>query len=541
MSGTTRRSLALLAVGAMIAAVAACGPATADGGSAGSAPASAAPPYSGPTSTLVLYDTTGQYGTLGELYATEAANLASHAGAWTARPVTSYTAGEIDRHSLTIYIGSTYDEPLPAAFLADVAAGRSPVLWLGDNIWQLAARDPDAAARLGFEADSFDDAPASEVRYGDASLTRDGARAGKLMRVAVAAPQTVATLAEAVHADGTTTPWAVRSGRLTYLAEVPFAYVDSSDRYLAFADILLGLLKPDAPQRHRALVRIEDVGPQSDPKQLRAIADYLNKHGVPFSVAVFVRYDDPKGRYTGGRPVHRRLSRTPAVVAALRYMVARGGTLIMHGYTHAYAGHDNPYGVSAEDFEFYRAHVDAGNSVVLTGPVAEDSAAWALGRLDAAAKEWRAARLPVPDIFEFPHYAASAVDYKAVSTRVRARYESPMYFGGVLSGGPATTDRSVSQYFPYTVRDVYGAPVIPETLGNVEPTSFNNRSPRLPADMLAAARRQLAVRDGVASFFYHPYLGLKYLPTLIEGLQDLGYEFVPADQIIQDVPPASPR
>ena len=42
------------------------------------------------TSTLVLYDTTGQWGWLGELYAIMTANLASHFGTWTAMPVVSY-------------------------------------------------------------------------------------------------------------------------------------------------------------------------------------------------------------------------------------------------------------------------------------------------------------------------------------------------------------------------------------------------------------------------------------------------------------------
>src|SRR5205085_2704929 len=159
---------------------------------------------------LVLYDTTGEYGDLGELYAVQAGNLASHFGAWQATPVTKYTPGSAAEHLLTIYVGSTYDEPLPAAFLADVAAG-ARVLWLG---------------------------------------------------------------------------------ALTYVAEVPFTYVTFDDRYLVLTDLLYELLAPSTPARHRALVRIEDVGPHSDPAQLRQIADYLHSRNVPFAVAVFPVYDD---------------------------------------------------------------------------------------------------------------------------------------------------------------------------------------------------------------------------------------------------------
>jgi hypothetical protein len=61
---------------------------------------------------------------------------------------------------------------------------------------------------------------------------------------------------------------------------------------------------------------------------------------------------------------------------------------------------------------------------------------------------------------------------------------------------------------------------------------YNQHGVRLPADILNSARRQLVVRDGVASFFYHPFLGLQYLPELIEGIQSQGYAFVAAPSVI---------
>src|SRR2546421_5585093 len=82
---------------------------------------------------------------------------------------------------------------------------------------------------------------------------------------------------------------------------------------------------------------------------------------------------------------------------------------------------------------------------------------------------------------------------------------------------------------PYGVRDVYGSPVIPENLGNVSLKENNHNPPRFPADILASAHRNLLVRDGVASFFYHPHLGTSYLRTIVEGIQNMGYTFVPAN------------
>src|SRR3569833_2144636 len=172
---------------------------------------------SGSDRTLVLYDTTGQFGFLGELYAVQASNLASHFGGWRAEPVSRYTSGEAARHDLTIYLGSTYDEPLPDAFLADVAAGAN-VLWLGGNIWKLAAKYPKVFQQDGFTTAAIDDAEVTEVRYHGTALTRD-AKSGGLVKFSVSAPARAAILAEAVRADGGVVPWGVRGGRLTYVAE----------------------------------------------------------------------------------------------------------------------------------------------------------------------------------------------------------------------------------------------------------------------------------------------------------------------------------
>jgi uncharacterized protein YdaL len=96
----------------------------------------------------------------------------------------------------------------------------------------------------------------------------------------------------------------------------------------------------------------------------------------------------------------------------------------------------------------------------------------------------------------------------------------------VLTGAKPDYTRQFGQFFPYTVRDIYGTVVVPENIGNVEPEPFNNHPPRLPADILASSNRNLVVRDGVASFFYHPYLGTSYLQTLVTGIKAQGYTFV---------------
>jgi uncharacterized protein YdaL len=113
-----------------------------------------------------------------------------------------------------------------------------------------------------------------------------------------------------------------------------------------------------------------------------------------------------------------------------------------------------------------------------------------------------------------------------------SRYDRGLYFPGVLSGGAVDHTKLVGQFFPYAVRDVYGTALVPENLGNIEPEPFNNHPARLPADLVAAAQANLVVRDGVASFFYHPYLGTGYLKQTVEGVQALGYTFVSASAVL---------
>ncbi|MBO0840682.1 MAG: hypothetical protein J2O49_07675, partial [Sciscionella sp.] len=114
------------------------------------APTNAAPGANPRQRTLILFDTTGQWGWLGEAYAVQTANLVSHGSAYTMQPVANYTSGELSGYTGVVYLGSTYDEPIPTAFLDDVLATTKPVLWAGDNIWQLTARDGNFAADYGW-------------------------------------------------------------------------------------------------------------------------------------------------------------------------------------------------------------------------------------------------------------------------------------------------------------------------------------------------------------------------------------------------------
>jgi uncharacterized protein YdaL len=478
-------------------------------------------------STLVLYDTTGQWGWLGELYAIMAANLAGHFGTWTAMPVVSYTAGLLKNFTACVYVGSTYDEPIPTAFLSDVfAATSTKIIWMYDNIWQLTAMYPQFATQYGFLPWVFDFSTVATVTYNGQSLTRYSENGAGIMSYSTVGGNAT-VLAEAVRSDSTTFPWAISSGSLTYVGENPFVYISEGDRYLIFTDLLFDALAPTTATKHLALVRLEDIDPTADPTELKATADWLYANKIPFGFQVIARYLDPNGYYNNGVAEDISMHTVPTVVSALKYLQQKGGTMICHGYTHQYSNIDNPYtGVTGDDCEFYSI---SSNNGVLTynGPLPPDTGtSWAAGRFASYKSELAASGFKMPSLVTFPDYAASVPDYQAAKSTFTTRAERSLYFTGVLTGQPINYGQMVGQFFPYSVTDVYGSRVLADSLGGIDPTTYFGIPPRLPAQILAAAQSTLAVRNGYGSFFYNPEDPISYLEQTVEGLQALGYTFV---------------
>jgi uncharacterized protein YdaL len=525
----------------------------------------------GSSTTLVLYDSTNTWGWLGELYAIGGGNLATHFGRVTAEPVVDYVSGQVNSYTATIYIGSTYNEPIPQTFLNDVLSTTKPVMWVGDNIWQLTGTS-GSAADTAFEAaygwdpatsyfDTADTIPS--VSYKSQTFTRNTANTGGILAPHITTASQVSVLASAncttsagtatdcngiAQSTGTSFPWAIRSSNLMYIGEVPLSYVSPTDRYVAFADLLFDDLAPTATPSHEALVRLEDVSGESSPSNLTAWASYLKSQGVPFSMAVIPQYLDPNGNYNNGVPVSETLAQSPTMVAALKTAVADGGTIIEHGYTHQYSNIANPFtGVTGDDFEFYRVQCSTTQTapynyvtpcsdsdyVIEEGPVPGDSQAWAAGRVTIGRALFFAAGLATPTIWETPHYAASAADYAGIDETYKTRYEEELFFGGQLSGQPIDYSHVFGQFFPYEVHDLYGSTIIPENLGDYEPVAEYGNATRTAQDIINEAQQNLAVTQGVASFFIHSdYDPISVLEQVVAGLKALGYTFVSPSALV---------
>ena len=521
----------------------------------------------GPASTLVLFDTGGEWGRLGEYYAIETGMLASHSGAVTTLPVTDYVAGLAGRYTAVMYVGSTYDGELPQAFRDDVLTGDVPVLWMGFNIWQLTSTQEGRTAfttRYGWDAaTSYIDATdtVTKVSYNGQDLSRNALNTSGILSPHITDAAAVSVLGQArcsgadgaeaacasvAQSSGSAFPWAVQSGNLTYIGEIPMTYMSESDRYLAAADIVLDTLQPGAAATRTAAVRIEDISPETDPAQLRAQVDYLVGEQVPFQMAVVPIYTDPLGTDNDGTPEGpTTLADRPELVDVLKYAVDNGGTLVQHGTTHQYDELTNPYSaVSTDDFEFIRSWCTATPDrdaeavpctkttyVQIGGELADMSAAQTADRVTRGRDLFAEAGLPTPTIFEAPHYAATDAAYQGISQVYSTRYERSLFYAGTLTGQSGGPYDYVGQFFPYTVTDPYGMNVLPENLGNYEPEAYSQHPARTAQDIVAAAQANTVVTHANASFFFHPFYDINALKDIVAGIKGAGYTFVPATDL----------
>ena len=486
-----------------------------------SCPASAGqPPH---RRVLVLYDGAGKYAGYSAQSGVLAANLASRFGRPVRQPVGSYRAGELARYAAVIYVGTSDSARLPAGFLADVRSGTRPVLWLGTGA---AALTSAAFGRShGWVSGPGSAGRFTAVRYHGASLAVGET---SLTGITVLDPAKAAVLATAVTSRGGSVPWAVRSGNLTYVAEAPLAAAGAADRSLAVADLVGGLFGPRAG-RHLATIELQGVGPTSDPARLRRAADVLASRGIPFAVAVSPVYVGPAGTQPRQRIT---LAQRPAVAEAIRYMLSSGGTEVLQGYTDQLGSLPNPNtGQSGDDYEFLRVRFDAGRQPVYSSPAPRDPAGWTRHRIGLALAAIRAAGLPRPALWQFPDGGATPAGYQVASRMFVARYGPASYPQPSRDG--ASLRSLTAQAPPYLVRDVYGGPVLPETLGSVAGQGPAKGPGSVRAVLAAAATQKTALADNVAGVSYYPYAGTGPLQRLVSGLAAEGYRFASSCAVLK--------
>lgn len=482
-------------------------------------------------SALVLYDSALPYGFIGNLYARQLAALLRTTGrSVDIAPVEGYTAGKMNTYAQTFYLGILYDNPLPAAFKADVLASTKPICWSGYNLWQI-AWTPDWTAdntafttKFGIRFVKMDSRAFKTVVYKGKELVADvGGDALANVKVLNATKATV--LAEAATKANARIPYMVKANNLYVVADNPLANGStwtSVPRTFAFEDVIHDIVSDGAVTDHPAVLRIEDVHAESDPVLLQQIADYLYSVNVPYVVCVIPHYRDPLGYWNYGTAVDETISQKPALVAVLQYMSTHGGEIIMHGDTHQYDDVNNPgSGVSGDDYEFFRVvHDDASGTEINYGPTFEDSPAWVNGRLDEGFAILGQAGFN-PTGWNTPHYLASPVDYQAFQQRFSYSFCRGKNFSIDSAGYLYMLEQEPS----VPIVDDFGMYRFPETLGYVSTPDLGVLKAE-PKNMVNRSKKVLVDRKAWAGCFFHWFLPVSMLQELVTGVKANGYHFV---------------
>jgi len=545
------------------------------------------PPPTSSNKALILYDDAGAYGHMGVTNAIFLENLLGHFGeiTVTSKPVSQYVAKEMSDVRAVFYLGTTYDALANYAngsaeqnayynFYRDVATEGRNIIWINYNLntlesfWQSEnLNNTTFAQQFGISFAGISQGQYNRVTYKNTELYKgvipfatpgagvalcadEGSNRyacalelNKINIVDQAKTQVFATTYSTLNTATTETPYITRASNFWVVGDIPFTYMSEEDRYLAFSDALHEMLEIPHSESHKAIMRLEDVDARTNMNNLNNIAAYMDGEDFPFSVATIPQYEDPLGIENNGVATTVLLSNS-AIGARLKELYDAGTIdIVQHGTTHQYHENladpegeiKNPYnGLSGDDFEFMRViETDPNLPYSYLYPTMNDSASLALQRilhgktildtLEIEAFAWEA-----------PHYMAGPNHYRGIAQAYPVQYARMLYYPFENSADASKKYEFVGQFFPYMIqKDIYGYTIIPENIHNVEDVPNTGYRPLFPSDTIRFAKKLKVVRDGVASFFYHPYLGTEYLKQIVEGLKAEGYEPVSGASLVQ--------
>ncbi|KEK22368.1 DUF2334 domain-containing protein [Bacillus gaemokensis] len=376
-----------------------------------------------------------------------------------------------------------------------------PLLFLGQNVEQL----PN---RFSFITHQGDQIRIHAIQYPNRKLKNDFNEDRLIQKIET----TGESLAYAMSSDHTY-PFIVKQNNSYYVATSQL--FDWPSHYVGEMLFSFFEQQPET-KKSRAYIRLEDIHPASNSKQLQEIAELLKKRNIPYMVAVIPVYTDPSTKKT----IH--LVDKPELVNVLRFMQTNGGSIVMHGYTHQF--YDSETG---EGFEFWDIKTDqpirqpkheqsktkadfksteAYNQYVKNGKDFEET--YIKDHIEDGIKELVDAKL-YPLAFEAPHYAMSQKGYEILS-----HYFST--YVGQLQLSDSTWKTMHTTAFTSKPSFLHGMKVFPETVGFIEANQ-----PHAASEIKERSLSFSKLSDGIIGAFYHPYLGVKPFKELLNELESV--------------------
>jgi uncharacterized protein YdaL len=390
-----------------------------------------------------------------------------------------YKKGMLENYQFIFYLSLREKDSVNSQLLQDIANTTRTVVWYGEDIDELLNINKDIPLKFLGISKRYNLVTYKGIIF---NLGQDSG---------------INLLVEPLR-EGVSTYGEVNNGRHVYPLIVNWKnywYMSGLDtsgiKYFVFSDVLHEIFGEAHNEVRKVYLRIEDVSVLRSPKRLKEIADFLYSRKVPFLIALIPAYINPNSG------TEASITDYPELVEAVKYMVERGGTVVLHGYTHQYYKSE-----TGEGFEFWDAFEDR--------PLNVNYADYVRDRVIKGIEVCLENGL-YPLAFEPPHYAMAQEGYA----------ELKKYFSTVIGQIQTTDKRFGTAAPPYEIKNTKRFNrFLPESLGYVAGDGSTGVK-----EILDNAAKLLLVRDADTGVFFHNYMDMKYLEQIVEGLKSLGYVF----------------
>jgi len=262
--------------------------------------------------------------------------------------------------------------------------------------------------------------------------------------------------------------------------------------FFIFSDVLCEILPRKSLDGKKVYITVEDVHPLQNQQKLREIADYLYEKEIPFMVSV-----TPFFRRQNSNDISS-INDVSGFVESLRYMQARGGTMLLNGYMAEISGKDK----ANEIFDYWNIYEDE--------PLRKDIDEWIAYTIGEGI-ELMVENDLYPLGFKAQHYAVSQKGYESLK-----KYFST-YIGQFQSSdlGFAT----VSLPFIVSDTEIFNN-LLPESLGYIDTGNMES---------LKEVEKNFKIaqisRDYFTGVFFDSYIDIEYLKKAIEFFDAEDVEF----------------
>jgi len=403
--------------------------------------------------------------------------------------VASYRKGDIDNFDAVFLINQNYDKQIPDDLIQDLAnSGDKEIIWSGFGSEKLLSSLQFTGETVQIDPDQFHSVAYKGLEFSIQSWHILNHRKWPAI-------EGITALASIIGANRQQTPFIIDiHDRYLIVPLDIISYYMVEDVSLVFFDVLHNSFGHHHPAKKKALLRLEDISPiyGRHIKPLQIVYDYLKGEKIPMHLALIPRFIDKS------QNIDIKIGDVRNFLNLMLTMNEEGlATFIQHGYTHQ-TGDE----VSGDGFEFW----DQKNNK----PIRNDSRDYVLDRVKQAQLIMAKNGLPIPDIFETPHYSLSDLDDETLNAVYPCRYEH-IKKTGVL---------------PFTAK-IDGTIYFPENLGYIS----NGLDDII--QMKELLKKLSAFEDPLPSMFWQPWRDVEEIKKLTNMIRDAGYEFVSVYDLVE--------